>query len=393
MGNASGKKDQILNAARLLELVNTEAGGENVDGITFEVEVLKFATSFFIADTPTAREEKALRRLEVLSMPTQRRRGSMIATTFKRTGSGRHYTVGNEAARFKDSFGQKNAPIISMNAATQAIEHKRTNAKARALFGLLDKNQNGLLELEELVGALNLNEEDSQRLFKEADSNNDGTIDLNEFLTAFVSAQTSLSGIQWPLNALYDEFDVDKSGGVNHEQFVAKADVLGLSKRKLKVCSMTCSTMMIFTLRTRKKASLGKISLTTFSQADIDFECIRWPAGATCVGVVPVVNEPAATEYRKNHDADATAADTEDREKHEVDATAADGTSQKSNDFWVNALYRRKAPARSRSCCAAKEGVDLYIADIPAGQSIDDVVFGAIKGGQRFSCVRYKKLW
>ena len=152
-GEREWKKDQILNAARLLELVNTEAGGENVDGITFEVEVLKFATSFFIADTPTAREEKALRRLEVLSMPTQRRRGSMIATSFKRTGSGRHYTVGNEAARFKDSFGQKNAPIISMNAAMQVIEHKRTNVKARALFGLLDKNQNGLLELEELVGA------------------------------------------------------------------------------------------------------------------------------------------------------------------------------------------------------------------------------------------------
>ena len=105
-----------------------------------------------------------------------------------------------------------------------------------ALFMLLDEDESGSLELEEVVAGaavLGLLETEAEELFHELDADGNGSLDEEEFAQGFLSARLSFDTIRWPTEELYDSLDRSKTGEVTVEDFVAGAPILGIDKNGL----------------------------------------------------------------------------------------------------------------------------------------------------------------
>ncbi len=104
-----------------------------------------------------------------------------------------------------------------------------------ALFMLLDEDESGSLELEEVVAGaavLGLLETEAEELFHELDADGNGSLDEEEFAQGFLSARLSFDTIRWPTEELYDSLDRSKTGEVTVEDFVAGAPILGITEEE-----------------------------------------------------------------------------------------------------------------------------------------------------------------
>lgn len=102
-------------------------------------------------------------------------------------------------------------------------------ANLRDLFSSLDKNGDGLLSLEELkAGASQFSiefAENIEKIMNQVDEDRNGHINYSEFLVAATNWQKELSRER--LQAAFEAFDKDKSGGISVEELV---DSLGGGK-------------------------------------------------------------------------------------------------------------------------------------------------------------------
>lgn len=122
----------------------------------------------------------------------------------------------NLAVFAKASAFQSGVCSILANLATEAEDLRDLNK----LFVQWDTNQDGSLSLQELQTNMksitqffNLDEPDVRRMMQAADTNNDGTIDYTEFITAAFDKKKLLS--QENIRRAFNMLDADEDGAIS----------------------------------------------------------------------------------------------------------------------------------------------------------------------------------
>eukprot|EP00945_MAST-04E_sp_MAST-4E-sp1_P002434 g2434.t1 len=111
----------------------------------------------------------------------------------------------------------------------------------RKPFAQFDKNGDGMLSHDEFVDGLEeigvqCSEEEVNALLNHFDTNNNGTINFQEFVKEFLYAVQDL-GLklpEWQVESLADRFDADRDGLISPTEFIAFMDSLSLGFQKEK---------------------------------------------------------------------------------------------------------------------------------------------------------------
>ena len=111
--------------------------------------------------------------------------------------------------------------------------------KASSLYIKIDKDNNGVIDLNEFVNGLNiLYKEKGENIdddfliecFNRIDSNNNGRIDYDEFIRAAINKKEFLS--EKMMKDAFEHFDIDKSGSISVED-ISKVFGFNLNENNL----------------------------------------------------------------------------------------------------------------------------------------------------------------
>jgi len=107
------------------------------------------------------------------------------------------------AAPVSPALAKKPSPVATLDTDNDStVDLNEINKSAEALFGKLEKDNDGTIEPKELQGRL------SKKEFKAADPDNDGTLDKNEFLAV--------------VESLFKAADPDNDGTLDDKEFASK---------------------------------------------------------------------------------------------------------------------------------------------------------------------------
>eukprot|EP00746_Dinoflagellata_sp_MGD_P003951 gnl/MRDRNA2_/MRDRNA2_107643_c0_seq1.p1 gnl/MRDRNA2_/MRDRNA2_107643_c0~~gnl/MRDRNA2_/MRDRNA2_107643_c0_seq1.p1 ORF type:complete len:212 (+),score=49.04 gnl/MRDRNA2_/MRDRNA2_107643_c0_seq1:82-636(+) len=101
------------------------------------------------------------------------------------------------------------------------------NGKLKAIFHAADANEDGKISMQELMRVLTeigerWTEEEFDKLFKEADVNKNGYLEIDEFINWLVpqsmTVRTSLMEYVEDIKSIFDQFDTDESGTISLQE-------------------------------------------------------------------------------------------------------------------------------------------------------------------------------